>query len=176
MRCINVLNARMMLWQDQLLPPRHCLTPPLLRWWNLHLPAGHRIQSLQKVLCLRHPTHWPQHMRSLQHVCHLRDSIGSWTSSDIKILLSTRTYGNREYSAGTNLKVRLWIRSYRLLAYKEFRALLRRSTGAPFSFDPPSTLFEFLQQKYYPLLPFLFLVNSGHVPDIQKKTIVMSMS
>jgi hypothetical protein len=84
MRCINVLNARMMLRRSQLAPPRHRLMPPLLRWWNLHPPAGHHIQSLQEVLCLRHSTHWLQYMCSLQHVCHLCDSISSWTSSDIK--------------------------------------------------------------------------------------------
>jgi hypothetical protein len=115
-------------------------------------------------------------MRSLQHVCHLRDSIGSRTSSDIKIFLSTRAYGNREYSASTNLKARLWISSYRLLAYKEFCTLLWWSTRAPFPFDPPSTLFEFLQGKRCPPLLFLFPINSGHVLDIPKKPMVMSMS
>jgi hypothetical protein len=93
------------------------------------------------------------------------------------MLLSTCAYGNREYSAGTNLKAWLWIRFYRLLAYKELCTILRWSTQAPFSLDPPSTLFEFLRGKGYPSLPFLFPVNSGHLPDIPKtKTIIMSMS
>jgi hypothetical protein len=63
MRCIDALNACMLLWRGHLPPLRHRLTPPLLRWWNLHPPTGYRIQSLQKVLCLWRTTHWPQHMR-----------------------------------------------------------------------------------------------------------------
>jgi hypothetical protein len=176
MHCIDAFNARMLLWRGQLPPPRRRLTPPLLRWWNLHPPTGHRIQSLQNVLCLGRTTHWPQHMRSLQHICHLRDTIGSWTSSDIKMFLSTCAYGNREYSAGTNLKARLWIWFYRLLAYKELCTLLRWSTWAPFPFDPPSTLFKFLWGKCCPPLPFQFPINSGHVPDIRKQKKLISMS
>jgi hypothetical protein len=152
MRCINALDARMLLWRGHLFPPWHRLTPPLLRWWNLHPPIGHRIQSLQKVLGLRRPTHWPQHIRSLQHVCHLRDSIGSWMSSDIKMLLSTCAKGNREYSAGTNLKAWLWIRFYRLLAYKELCRILRWSTGAPFPLDPPPLSLNSSEEKA--TLPF----------------------
>jgi hypothetical protein len=71
----------------------------------------------------------------------------------------------------------LWIRFYRLLAYKELCRILRWSTRAPFPLDPPSTLFEFLRGKCCSPLPFKFPVNSGHLPDIpQKNKIIMNKS